>query len=113
MPVSRLNEGDYIPNGQGGFSEASGTEAVLERALFLLTARRGMFPLCPDLGSRLYQLTREKTTLRGTLGAAYAAEALEPIKGLSVESAVWEEESGTLTVYLNWEGESMAVSVSV
>lgn len=113
MPVSRLNEGDYIPNGQGGFSEVSGAEAVLERALFLLTVHRGRFPLLPDMGSRLYQLTREKAALRSTMGAAYAAEALEPIQGLSVETAVWEEESGTLTVYLNWEGESMAVSVPV
>lgn len=56
----RLEQGDYVPNGAGGFQRLEGAEALLQRVLFRLTARRGQFPFLPELGSRLYQLGREK-----------------------------------------------------
>ena len=76
MTAAKLRNGDYVPDGVGGFASASGAEAVLERVYFLLTARRGKFPLLPEVGSRLYQIVREKPSARGALGASYAAEAL-------------------------------------
>lgn len=45
MTVTQLREGDYRPDGAGGFALATGGAGVLERVLFLLTARRGGFPL--------------------------------------------------------------------
>ena len=40
----RLEQGDYVPNGAGGFQRLEGAEALLQRVLFRLTARRGQFP---------------------------------------------------------------------
>lgn len=51
-----LRNGDYCPDGMGGFRQAWGGEEVLERVLFQLTARRGSFPLLPQVGSRIYLL---------------------------------------------------------
>ena len=76
MTVTQLREGDYRPDGAGGFALATGGAGVLERVLFLLTARRGGFPLLPEVGSRLYLLSRARPSARGALGASYAAEAL-------------------------------------
>lgn len=83
MTAAKLRNGDYVPDGVGGFATASGAEAVLERVCFLLTARRGKFPLLPEVGSRLYQIFREKPSARGALGASYAAEALAGGAGLA------------------------------
>ena len=58
--IALLRNGDYCPDGMGGFRQAWGGEEVLERVLFQLTARRGSFPLLPQVGSRLYLLGREK-----------------------------------------------------
>ena len=46
----RLEQGDYVPNGAGGFQRLEGAEALLQRVLFRLTARRGQFPFLPELG---------------------------------------------------------------
>ena len=78
---------------------------------FLLTARRGKFPLLPEVGSRLYQIFREKPSARGALGASYAAEALAGERDLRVLGAVWEEESQTLTVSVAWEDERLDVTL--
>ena len=51
-----LKNGDYVPDGIGGVHRVSGREALAQRVLFRLTARRGSFPFWPELGSRLYQL---------------------------------------------------------
>ena len=85
-----LRDGDYRPDGQGGLERASGAQAVLEQALFLLTARRGGFPLLPEVGSRLYELPRAKPADRGALGAAYAAQALAALPELEVRGADWD-----------------------
>ena len=70
MTVTQLREGDYRPDGAGGFALATGGAGVLERVLFLLTARRGGFPLLPEVGSRLYLLSRARPSARGALGPA-------------------------------------------
>ena len=49
----RLREGDYVRDELGGVERLTGGEAVLQRALFRLSARRGAFPFLPELGSRL------------------------------------------------------------
>ena len=42
---ARIANGDYIPDGLGGIVRCQGADALLERVLFRLTARRGQFPL--------------------------------------------------------------------
>ena len=74
MAVSKLREGDYCPAGSGAFDRAVGEEEVLERVLFQLTARRGSFPLLPQVGSPVYLRCREQPAARAALAAGYAAE---------------------------------------
>ena len=60
----QLENRDYVPDGHGGVTGLRGMEALLARTLFRLTARRGALPFLPELGSRLYQLSREKPSAR-------------------------------------------------
>ena len=75
----KLRNGDYIPDGAGGFQCLRGRQAILEDALFLLSARRGGFAPMPELGSRLYLLAREKSGARESMARVYVREALEPL----------------------------------
>ena len=60
----KLEQGDYVPDGAGGFETLDGAQALLARVLFRLTARRGQFPFLPEMGSRLYLLGRERPSAR-------------------------------------------------
>ncbi len=93
----RLRDGDYVPDGAGGFVQLEISERLLEQALFRLTARRGGFAPIPELGSRLYLLHRAKADARNTLAKTYAQEALTPM-GLRVTETAVEEQEDTLFV---------------
>lgn len=111
----KLSNGDYVPDGTGGVTALGGSGEVLARVLFRLTARRGALPFLPELGSRLYQLGREKPSARETLAAQYVAEALREEANLSVRSvelAPWGD-GARLTVYLDWRGEELTVQMPV
>ena len=73
----KIKNGDYVPNGHGGFATVQGTEKLLQRALLKLTARRGLFPFMETFGSRLWQLGRVEPAGRRAAAIQYAAEALE------------------------------------
>ena len=60
----QIQNGDYVPDGLGGFRRLTGGEALLQRVLFRLVPRRGAFPFMPELGSRLYLVLREKPAAR-------------------------------------------------
>lgn len=112
----KLSQGDYIPNGLGGFERAEGVQEILERALFKLTARRGAFPLLPKLGSRLHLLSREKPGNRLAAAKTYIAEALADEKELTLDSLTLEDmDDGAvrLTIWLDYEGETLNLSVYV
>lgn len=109
----KLSGGDYVPDGKGGLTALSGGEEVLARVLYRLTARRGAMPFLPGLGSRLYQLNRERPSARQALAAQYVAEALEEEPELAVRSVELDQrgETGVLTVYLDWQGEALTAQV--
>ena len=46
-----LQNGDYVPDGIGGVRRVSGREALAQRIIFRLTARRGSFPFWPELAA--------------------------------------------------------------
>ena len=75
-------------------------EAAVYRALFRLGARRGAFPLMPELGSRLYSLTRVKPAARVSAARQYIAEAIsdEPVE--IGEISVTEDGGGGLKISL-------------
>ncbi len=112
----KLEQGDYVPDGLGGFESLDGAQALLARVLFRLTARRGQFPFLPDLGSRLYQLGREKPSAREALALQYVTEALAPETDLAVlGTQLTEDGSGaaTLTAQLEWQGAPLSVQVAL
>ena len=76
-----LKNGDYLPDGAGGLRRVGGREALLQRALFRLTARRGSFPFWESLGSRLWELGRVPAHKRQSAARQYVTEALaeEPV----------------------------------
>ena len=111
----KLRSGDYVPDGVGGLLRVEGREALLQRALFRLTARRGAFPFLPELGSRLWQLGKVPPAQRQAAAAQYAAEALEG-EALAVESAVMGPGAeGALALRVNcvWQGEPLRVTVEM
>ena len=108
-------DGDYVPNGSGGLCRLSGSDEVLGRVLYRLTARRGGLPFLPQLGSRLHLILREKPSARQALAAQYVAEALEEETGLRVTEVELRDQGAQaeLTVRLDWQGEPLAVTVGL
>ncbi len=109
-----LRNGDYVPDGQGGFQTAEGAREVLERVLWKLTIRRGSFPFLSELGSRLYQLGRVPAGQRQTLARRYVAEALadEDVTVTDV-SFIQEEDRGELTLQMSWQGQELTATLEV
>ena len=109
----KLVDGDYVPDGAGSLTALTGGEEVLARVLYRLTARRGALPFLPELGSRLYQLGREKPSARQALAAQYVAEALREEADLNVRSVELKQtgENLLLTAYLDWKGEELTAQL--
>ena len=110
-----LKNGDYIADGVGGLRRVRGREALLQRVLFRLTARRGAFPFWETLGSRLWELGKLPGLERRSAARQYVAEALagEPV---SVEDVTLEERrdgTAAVTAHLRYQGEALAVTVDV
>ena len=111
----RIQNGDYIPDGLGGVVRCRGADALLERVLFRLTAHRGGFPLLPQLGSRLYLLSREPAAQRLSAARQYVAEALSEEAVTVTDVAVAPEGQGhmQLTVQLEYQGTELSVSLTI
>lgn len=93
----------------------SGGEDALSRVLFLLTARRGGFPFLPELGSRLYCLSRAKPGQWQSLAETYVAEALAGERDVTVRQVRVRREGERLWVEtdLEWQGERLSVQTDV
>lgn len=112
----KIRDGDYCSDGIGGEKRAVGTEALLERALFRLSVRRGSFPFLPELGSELYRLGQEKPKAREAAAKQYAAAALAEESALTVERVELTERGDGVTalrVLLSADGESASVELTV
>lgn len=112
----KIRNGDYIADGIGGERRADGAEALLERALFRLSVRRGNFPFLPELGSELYRLGHEKPSARASAAKQYAAAALAEETALTVEDVELTERGDgilALRVLLTADGESAALEMTV
>ena len=112
----QLRSGDYVPDGRGGLRRAEGREALLERVLYRLTARRGAFPFLEGLGSRLWQLGRVPARQRRAAAEQYVAEALAAEPDLEVDQVSLAESGdgrSAVTAELIWRGESLTVTVEV
>ena len=110
----KLINGEYVPDGLGGIVRCSGDDALLARVLFRLKARRGQFPLMPELGSRLYLLSREMPSAQPSAAWQYVAEALDP-EDVTVQDVILSPEGDSLTckVLLNYRGRDLSAVFSV
>ena len=109
----RLVDGDYVTDERGGFEEVAGTDAVMQRVLLKLKARRGGFPLMPGFGSRFYLLTREKPSGRQRAAEQYANEALADENAVEIKSVSVKEKDGVLQVTVETAMGDKTASVSV
>lgn len=110
-----LRNGDYVPDGVGGLRRAGGREALLQRVLFRLTARRGTFPFWEELGSRLWQLGRVPAEQRQAAAKQYVAEALAEERTLTVENVELTVGSAgaVLTVELSCGDDTLSVALDI
>jgi hypothetical protein len=110
-----LDQGDYVLTSSGQLRSLTGMEEVLQRVLLKLTARRGGFPLLPELGSRLYQLLRHAPSDREALAKQYVLEALSDETQLTVTDVTLHTTDGDarLTVSLTWQDTPLSVQVSI
>ena len=107
-----VRDGDYVPDGAGGFLRAEGSQELLQRVLWKLSIRRGSFPLLPDLVSRLFLLFWAAPSRRAALARQYAAEALAGEAGLEITGTELSGD-GRLRVDLLWRGEALSAAVEV
>lgn len=109
-----LRDGDYVPDGKGGFRAATGAEEVLERILWKLTVKRGSFPFLPELGSDLALLPRASARERETLAEQYARQALADEEVTLRESSLrYEDGKAYLTLSMDWQGQELSATVEV
>lgn len=112
----KLHNGDYVSDGMGGVQRVYGREALLQRVLFRLTARRGSLPFWETLGSRLWELGQVSGAQRQTTAMQYVAEALAEESGLTVDSVTLaEKENGVmdLTAAMSYAGESLSITLKI
>lgn len=111
----KLIDGEYVPDGLGGIERCAGADALLARVLFRLTAHRGQFPPLPQLGSRLYLLSRENTASRRSAAKKFAAEALaeEDISVTDVLLSSAGEGRIQLDILLDYRGSDLSVTLTV
>ena len=113
MAELKLENGDYVKSGNR-LRLAEGRDALLQRVLFKLTARRGRFPFREELGSRLWSLSAVPRQQRQAAARQFVAEALAE-EDLTVES-VELTERGTVTVLtarLSCQGQKLAVTLDI
>ena len=109
-----LRNGDYVPDGQGGFRRAEGAAEALERVLWKLTVKRGSFPFLPGLGSRLHTLGQARPGERETLAGQYVREALaDEDVDVKAVTLMQEGDRAGVTVVLEWQGETLTATVEV
>lgn len=110
-----FHDGDYVPDGSGGFQRVKGSAEVLERALWKLSVRRGSFPFLPKLGSRLHLLCRAPAREREALAEGYVKEALadEELTVTAVRFTALAEGRGELAVSLLYKGETLTATMEV
>lgn len=112
----KIKNGDYVA-GAGRLVSLEGNDALLQRVLYRLTARRGMFPFMEDMGSRLYTLGSVRRSQRAAAARQYVAEALREEAGLTVTDVAYREAFGDglgeVTVSLLYGGEHYTVELEI
>lgn len=111
----RIRDGDYVA-GANRLERLEGTEAMLQRVLYRLTARRGSFPFLEEMGSRLHTLGSMKRSQRAAAAKQFVAEALRE-EDVTLSDVRYDESEetgiGRVSVSLLCEGESYTVDAVI
>ena len=110
-----LKNGDYLADGVGGLRRVGGREALLQRVLFRLTARRGGLPLWGAPGGRPLGAGPGPPPPRRSAARQYVTEALaeEPVTVEDVTLYQGRDGGAAVTARLRYEGEDLPVTVEV
>ena len=110
-----LRNGDYVSDGAAGLRRVQGAEALAQRVLFRLTAKRGGFPFLEGMGSRLWQLSQLPPSAREAAAKQYVAEALAEEEGVRVERVALTQtgDRAALRMELLWQGQTLPVTVEL
>ena len=92
-----LNNGEYEAAG-GTLRTVTGLEEILQRVVYRLKARRGGFPLLPDVGSRLYTLPRVPEKQRQSAARQFVREALADETDIRIGTVTAKEEAGVMQI---------------
>ncbi|BAK99095.1 hypothetical protein OBV_18970 [Oscillibacter valericigenes Sjm18-20] len=111
MAELKIRDGDYVFDGVGGAVRVKGRDALLQRVLFKLTARRNGFLFLDNLGSTLHTLAGITASQRQSAAEAAVAQALADEENLQVEQV--ELDGDQLTVQLNYGGEKLDLQLTV
>ena len=109
----KLRDGDYVPDGTGGLEQVSGQEALAQRVMFRLCARRGGLPFLDTMGSQLHLLGRFPRDQRQSAAIQYVSEALAEEKAVSVQAVTLTEEGNEVRLRVNLQGPEAPFSVVV
>ena len=98
----KLYNGDFVAHWSGRLQTVDGPEEIVQRALVRLTVPNGPFLHDPELGSRLFELSRSTPAKLRENALAAASEALEPIAEAAVTAVDIREEGDKmyLSVYM-------------
>jgi len=112
----KLKGGDYVPAADGGLCTVSGVDALVQRAMMRLAARRGGFLPLPEYGSRLHTLAHIKPGERSAAAQQFVAEALEGDSEISVGKVEYlprMDDRAELHVELVCAGKTAAITLLV
>lgn len=109
--VNQLEHGDYVVRGSG-VVRLRGTGALAANCLFRLQCRRGSFPFLPELGSRLWQLGKERPGNREACARQYCIEALQDT-GVEVTEVSVRELDRVLAVEVTLETQTQSMNLEV
>lgn len=107
-----VRNGDYVPQGDS-LRTVESDEALLQRILLKLTARRGKFPFMENFGSRLWTLGQLRPSERQAAAEQYVAEALAE-EELTVERVTLTEngDRAAVTVEISLQNRQLTLEVS-
>jgi len=94
----KLENGRYVCDDTGNPISLTGTDDLIERAIFRLKCRKGKFPLDRELGSNLYLLPTEKKNNREAAALSYVTDALSDMEELTVTGISAEETEDKLNI---------------
>lgn len=106
MTVTQLREGDYRPDGAGGFALATGGQGYWSGFSFCSQPVGADFPCCRRWAADCI-CCLGRGPRPGSTGGQLCRGGLAGEENLRVLGAVWTEETRTLTVELEWQGEPM------